>query len=75
MTDRQRMIEDWMERNRGRMVHCQAQPGNLLISKQSCIARRARARTEDLTNILKGDYQSYVYRTGLSICLGCKEAA
>jgi len=72
MSRYQQIIEEWLTRNRNRMVKCALQPGNLLISRQSCLKRRQRAKEEDLTDIMKGDVLDYVYRKGLAICLNCE---
>ncbi len=74
MSDHERIVGEWMDRNRNRMVQCHYQPGNLLITRQSCLARRQRAKEEDLTDIMKGDVLDYVYRKGLAICLACEES-
>lgn len=72
MRDMQGQISEWLSRNRQHMIQCPHQPGNLLITKQSCQRRRMRARREYLTNIMQGDVMDYVYRQGLSICLTCE---
>lgn len=71
MRDVQRQISEWISRNRQNLIRCPHQPGNLLITKQGCQRRQIRARQEDLTNTMKGDVMDYIYRQGLSICLGC----
>ncbi len=71
MRDIQGQMNDWISSNRQNMIHCPNQPGNLLISKQSCKKRRSKARQEDLTDTMKGDVMDYIYRKGLSICLTC----
>lgn len=74
MRDMQGQINDWISRNRQNMIQCPNQPGNLLISMQSCRKRRRKARQEDLTDTMKGDVMDYIYRKGLSICLACSAA-
>ena len=74
MRDLQGPISDWISRNSQNMIRCPNQPGNLLITKQSCQKRRLKARKEDLTNVMNGDVMDYVYRQGLSICLDCNVA-
>ena len=71
MRDVQGQISEWISRNRQDLIQCPHQPGNLLITKQSCQRRRVKARKEDLTNVMQGDVMDYVYRQGLSICLAC----
>lgn len=74
MRDMQGQISEWISRNRQNLIQCPHQPGNLLITRQSCQRRRIRARQEDLNNVMKGDVMDYVYRQGLSVCLSCEEA-
>lgn len=71
MRDIQKQVSEWISRNRQELIRCPHQPGNLLITRQSCRMRQMRARQEDLTNIMRGDVMDYVYRQGLSICLTC----
>lgn len=71
MGDVQKKINEWITRNRQNMIRCPHQPGNLLITKQSCQRRRIKARQEDLANVMKGDVMDFIYRQGLSICLNC----
>ncbi len=68
-----RLMDEWMAQNKGRMVQCLRQPGGLLITRESCQARRQRARQEDLGDVLKGDVLDYLYRKGLALCLQCEE--
>lgn len=72
MRNMQDRINEWISRNRQNMIRCPHQPGNLLITKQSCRRRQIRARQEDLTNVMQGDVMDYVYRQGLTICLACE---
>ena len=74
MGTQQDRINEWISRNRQDMIHCPNQPGNLLITKESCRRRRLRAHQEDLSNVLRGDVMDYIYRQGLSICLTCTAA-
>ncbi len=74
MRDVQGQISEWISRNRQDLIRCPHQPGNLLITRQGCRMRQARARQEDLSNVLRGDVMDYIYRQGLSICLTCTEA-
>ena len=71
MRNVQGQISEWISHNRQNLIHCPNQPGNLLISKQSCQRRRKKARQEDLADAMKGDVMDYIYRQGLSICLAC----
>ncbi|HTZ38970.1 MAG TPA: hypothetical protein VMB77_02345 [Syntrophales bacterium] len=71
MRNMQGQISEWISRNRQNLIQCPNQPGNLLISKQSCQRRRKKARQEDLADTMKGDVMDYIYRQGLSICLAC----
>jgi len=71
MANLQHMTTEWLAANRHRMVNCQYQPGNLIISKQACRARREKAKRENLDDTMQGDFFEYVHKKGLAICLGC----
>lgn len=71
MANQQRMTDEWLAANRHRMVNCLHQPGNLIISKQACRARREKANRENLDDNMQGDFFEYVHKKGLSICLTC----
>ena len=71
MANLQHMTEEWLAANRHRMVNCQRQPGNLIISKQACRARMEKAMRENLDDTMQGDFFEYVHKKGLAICLGC----
>ena len=64
-------VEEWLSRNRRRIIRCPYQPGNLRITLWGCRRRRSQARREDFTDMMKGDYFDYVYKNGLLRCLDC----
>ncbi|HRT63119.1 MAG TPA: hypothetical protein P5551_12270 [Syntrophales bacterium] len=64
-------IEEWLRRNRRRMIRCPYQPGNLRITLWGCRRRKSQARREDFTDLTKGDYFDYVYKSGLLRCRDC----
>lgn len=65
-------VEEWLRRNRRRMIRCPYQPGNLRITLWGCKRRQLQARREDFTDLMKGDYFDYVYKNGLLRCRDCK---
>lgn len=67
------LSDEFLAKNRNNMIIRPHHQGNLLISRDACIARRLKAQTEELTDLMKGDVSTYVYRKGLSICLNCHE--
>lgn len=67
----QHRTDEWLAANRHRMVNCQHQPGNLVISKQACRARKEKAKRENLDDNLQGDFFEYIHKKGLAICLAC----
>jgi hypothetical protein len=67
-------IEEWLYRNRGRIIQCPFQPGNLRITQWGCRKRKMRAKMEDFTAIMQGDYFDYVYKNGLLRCRDCQIA-
>jgi hypothetical protein len=67
----QAQMDEWLASNRRDLVQCDRQPGNLLITKNSCNKRQLRAREENLDDIMTGDVMDYMYRKGLAICLDC----
>ena len=67
-------IEEWLYRNRKRIILCPFQPGNLRITRWGCRRRKMRAKREDFTVILQGDYFDYVYKSGLLRCRECRIA-
>lgn len=70
-SEREQMIDQWLERNRGRMVQCHCHPGDLMITREGCSARRQRAEQEDFFGPLTGYDEHDIYRLGLAICLAC----
>ncbi len=67
-------VEEWLSRNRRRIISCPYQPGNLRITLSGCRRRRLQARREDFTDMMKGDYFDYVYKNGLLRCRDCRIA-
>jgi len=67
-------IEEWLYRNRKRMIQCPFQPGNLRITRWGCRRRKMKANREDFAAILQGDYFDYVYKSGLLRCRECRIA-
>jgi hypothetical protein len=68
-------VEEWLFRNRRKMITCPYQPGNLRITLWGCKRRQWQARRLDLSDISKGDYFDYVYKKGLLRCRDCLIAA
>jgi len=64
-------IEQWLRRNRRRMIRCPYQPGDLRITLWGCKRRQLQARREDFTDLMKGDYFDYVYKSNLLRCRDC----
>ncbi len=71
MANLQHMSDEWLAANRHRLVNCQYQPGNLVISKEACRARKEKAKNENLEDNMQGDFFEYIHKKGLSICLSC----
>jgi hypothetical protein len=67
-------IEEWLYRNRGKIILCPFQPGNLRITPWGCRMRKMKAKKEDFTAIMQGDYFDYVYKNGLLRCRDCQIA-
>ena len=67
-------IEEWLYRNQGKIIQCPFQPGNLRITRWGCRKRKMRAKREDFTAIMQGDYFDYVYKNGLLRCRDCQIA-
>lgn len=72
MAELQHRTDEWLAVNRHRMVNCLHQPGNLIISKQACRARKEKAKKENLDDSMQGDFFEYVHKKGLAICLSCE---
>ncbi|NPV04114.1 MAG: hypothetical protein HPY67_05205 [Syntrophaceae bacterium] len=64
-------IEQWLRRNRRRMIKCPYQPGDLRITLWGCRQRKLQARREDFSDLMKGDYFDYVYKSNLLRCRDC----
>jgi len=64
-------VDEWLFRNRRKMITCPYQPGNLRITPWGCRRRKLQARREDFTDMMKGDYFDYVYKNGLLRCRDC----
>lgn len=62
---------EWLVKNQEDMFTCPHQPGQLMISKSSCIKRYLASRKEDLGSILKKDFFHYSYIRGLCVCRDC----
>ncbi|MCX5834887.1 MAG: hypothetical protein NTV99_10350 [Deltaproteobacteria bacterium] len=69
-----RETEEWLARHRPEIIHCPHQPGNLLITKESCRKRRIKARMENYADIMKGDVLDYIHKSGLLLCRDCRLA-
>jgi len=66
--------EEWLARHRPEIIHCPHQPGNLLITKDSCRKRRVKAKMENYADIMKGDVLDYIHKSGLLLCRDCRLA-
>ncbi len=71
MMGNQIMASEWLARNRDQMIFCPYQPGKLIISKYACSKRHDVGRKEDYQDLMKGDFFSYTYKRGLSLCRNC----
>lgn len=71
MAQKQATSEKWLTKNRGEMIVCPHQPGQLTISKSSCSKRYRMSRKENLKDLMKGDFFQYTYMRGLSLCRDC----
>jgi len=69
-----KQTEEWLVQHEPEIVRCPHQPGNLLITKESCRKRRVKARNEDYANMMKGDVLDYIYKSGLLRCRDCRLA-
>lgn len=65
-------IEEWLQRNRRKIILCPYQPGNLRITLWGCKRRKLQAKREDFSDIMKGDFYDYVYKNGLLRCRDCR---
>jgi len=64
--------EEWLVKNRQKIIRCPYQPGNLVISRKACLHRHRLAQKKKLS-ILKGadSFDYYRFRKGLSLCRIC----
>lgn len=69
-----KQTEEWLAQHRPEIIHCPYQPGNLLITKDSCRKRRVKAKKENYEDIMKGDVLDYIYKSGLLRCRDCRLA-
>jgi len=73
MPQNQISVKAWLARNRGEMIVCPYQPGQLTISKNACSRRHVMGKQEDLSELQKGnDPLNYSYVRGLSLCRECR---
>jgi hypothetical protein len=71
MSYKERGVKKWLAENRQEMICCPYQPGQLMISKQSCSKRYEIGQREDFDDLMKGDVFNYAYKKGLSLCRNC----
>jgi hypothetical protein len=72
MPQSQISVKAWLARNKGEMIVCPYQPGQLTISKNACSRRHIMGKQEDLGEMQKGnDPLNYSYVRGLSLCREC----
>jgi hypothetical protein len=72
MPQNQVSVKSWLARNKGEMIVCPYQPGQLTISKNACSRRHIMGKKEDLNEMQKGnDPLNYSYVRGLSLCKEC----
>jgi hypothetical protein len=71
LAQKQITVDKWLAKNRRDMIVCPNQPGQLMISKSSCLKRYQMSRKENLRDLLKGDFFQYIYMKGLSVCHDC----
>jgi uncharacterized protein YbaR (Trm112 family) len=69
-----KQTEEWLAQHRPEIIHCPYQPGNLLITKESCRKRRVKAKNENFADIMKGDVLDYIHKSGLLLCRDCRLA-
>ena len=69
-----KQTEEWLAQHRPEIIHCPYQPGNLLITKDSCRKRRVKAKKENYADIMKGDVLDYIHKSGLLLCRDCRLA-
>lgn len=71
MSYKEQGVKKWLEKNRQEMICCPYQPGQLMISKQSCSKRYEIGQREDFDDLMRGDVFNYAYKKGLSLCRNC----
>jgi len=71
MVASKKAAKEWLAKNRGEMISCPNQPGNLMISKNACAKRYWMSRRETYEDLMKGDPFHYTYKRGLSLCREC----
>jgi hypothetical protein len=64
-------VREWMEENHRGMIVCPYQPGQLVISKESCMKRYHAAQQETYEDLMQVDLFRYRVKKGLSVCLNC----
>ena len=69
-----KQTEEWLAQHRPEIIQCPYQPGNLLITKDSCRKRRIKAKNENFADIMKGDVLDYIHKSGLLLCRDCRLA-
>jgi len=67
-----KQTEEWLAQHRPEIIQCPYQPGNLLITRESCRKRRVKARNENYADMMKGDVLDYIYKSGLLRCRDCR---
>ena len=72
MTPSEMVVNRWLVRNRGEMIVCPNQPGQLRISKSACAKRYRMGSREDFADLMKGDPFHYAYKRGLTLCRECR---
>jgi hypothetical protein len=60
-----RLVEEWLWKNKRRMIACPFQPGQLRISKHACKKRQAAAKS------LEGEFFRNQHQQGLLTCKRC----
>jgi len=63
--------QTWLANNKGDMIQCPYQPGQLMISKKACSKRYKLSRKESTPTPLKGDLFHFSFQRGLSLCRTC----
>ncbi len=64
-------LQHWLVKNKGDMVQCPYQPGQLMISKMACSKRYKLSRKEGPTTLMKADLFYFSFQRGLSLCRTC----